>query len=138
MKAIIFLVSRSRFVVPRVGNFLYAQDLAAVTYPHQPFVYQGRALDMAEFNEAAARLLDTRNPALGYEVSVRLVEASEAAPAPEAIVTEPTVEIVTEPEVIVTEPEPLAEANDEGEESAPKPAKKRASKARATSETEID
>jgi len=122
MKAIIFLVSRSRFVVPRVGNFIYAQEFAAATYPHQPFVYQGRALDMAEFNEAATRLLDTRNAHLGYEVSARLLED---APAP----AKPA------PEVIVAEAPPLAS---EPEPPAPKPATKRASKARATVETEID
>jgi len=121
MKAIIFLVSRSRFVIPRVGSFLYAQEFAAATYPHQPFVYQGRALDMAEFNEAAARLLDTRNAHLGYEVSVRLLEATVKAAKP--------VKVVEAVETV----EPV-----EAVEPAPPIAKKRASKARAAAETEIE
>jgi hypothetical protein len=131
MKAIIFLVCRSRFVVPRVGNFLYAQDLAAETFPHQPFVYQGRALDMAEFNEAAARLLDTRNAHLGYEVSVRLIDAPKPAAA------KPKNAPVAETAPLAVEDETLT---DKGETApvTPQTAKKRASKARATIETEID
>jgi hypothetical protein len=129
MKAIIFLVSRSRFVVPRVGNFLFAPDLAAATFPHQPFVYQGRALEMAEFNEAATRLLDTRNAHLGYEVSARLiVDAPAAKPksAPAAEAAPLAVEDQTPNDKI--DPAPVA----------PQTAKKRSSKARATIETEID
>lgn len=79
MKAIILLVCRSRFVVPRVGNFIHNNDFAAVCHPHKPFIFEGRALDVDEFNAAAARLLDVRNPSLGYEVTVRLISDEEFA-----------------------------------------------------------
>ena len=73
MKAIILLICRSRFHVPRVGGFIHSAQFAAFTHPYQPFVFEGRTLDMEEFNVAASRLLDVRNANLGYEVSVRMV-----------------------------------------------------------------
>ena len=142
MQAIILLVSRSRFVIPRVGNFLYAQQFAAATYPHQPFVYQGRALDMTEFNEAATRLLDVRNPHLGYEVSVRLLAEeppAEEPPAEEPTAVEPTAVEPTAVEPTAEEPtavEPTA-VEPTVEEPVLKPASKRSSKSRPTIETEI-
>lgn len=75
MKAILLLICRSRFHVPRVGGFVHSAQFAAFTHPYHPFVFEGRALDMDEFNVAAARLLDVRNTNLGYEVSVRMVPA---------------------------------------------------------------
>lgn len=84
MKAIILLICRSRFHVPRVGGFIHSAQFAQFTHPYQPFVFEGRALDVDEFNTAAARLLDVRNPNLGYEVSVRMVpDEMLVADAPE-------------------------------------------------------
>lgn len=95
MKAIIFLASRSRYHIPRVGGFVHAPQFAALTYPNQPIVLEGRALDMDEFNKAATRLLDRRPQNLGYDVSVRLVDEAKLEemnkPAPPPVV-EPTPE----------------------------------------------
>jgi hypothetical protein len=90
MKAIIFLASRSRYHIPRVGGFVHAPQFAALTYPNQPIVLEGRALDMDEFNKAATRLLDRRPQNLGYDVSVRLVDEAKLEemnkPAPQPVV----------------------------------------------------
>lgn len=84
MKAILFLASRSRYHIPRVGGFVHAPQFAGLTAPNQPIVYQGRALDMDEFNKVASEFLDRKKPNIGYDVSVRLVgEVEEAKPAPQ-------------------------------------------------------
>ena len=107
MKAILLLICRSRFHVPRVGGFVHSAQFAAFTHPYQPFVFEGRALDMDEFNVAATRLLDVRNTNLGYEVSVRMVPAELPV---EEIPVAPTEELPPSGEPVTDSPEvPLDE-----------------------------
>lgn len=80
---------------------MFSHQFADITAPAQPIVYEGRALEMDEFNAVAKRFLDTRNPHLAYDISVRLVSDEEVIPAPvkveETPVEEPAAETAETP-----------------------------------------
>lgn len=92
MKVILFLASRSRYHIPKIGAFVLAPQFAPFTSGFRPFVYQGKAFgegEIDEANEAARRSMDTPIPNLGYQVTARFISDADYAAIGQEVVDEP-------------------------------------------------